>query len=45
MHANSCKVALVNPIPLFDAAGHPMDVHDGDVVQWEVDGAFYYYAM
>ena len=39
------STALVNPVPLFDTKGDYMNIHDGDVVQWEQDGPFYYYGM
>ena len=39
------STALSNPMPLYNASGHPMNVHDGDVRQWAPGGPFYYYGM
>jgi hypothetical protein len=43
--AQSATVQLSNPMPLFNATSQPLLVHDGDVVQWEKGGPFYYYGM
>lgn len=43
--ARASVIELWNPQQLFDLNGFPMNVHDGDIRQWEDGGPFYYYGM
>jgi len=38
-------VLIDNTLPRYDAAGMIMDVHDGQISQWQTGGPYFYYGM
>ena len=38
-------VTISNVKPLVDVNGRPMDIHDGNIIQFEKDGLYFFYGM
>lgn len=43
--AAAVKVTISNTQPRRNVLGEEMDAHDGNIVQWEAGGLYYYYGM
>jgi hypothetical protein len=44
-YASAVVVTISNVLTRVDVHGQPMDIHDGNIVQFEKDGLYYYYGM
>jgi hypothetical protein len=42
---STVQVTISNVLPRVDVNGHPMDIHDGNIVQFDKGGLYYYYGM
>ena len=42
---SSVSVTISNVVPRVDIHGQPMDIHDGNIVQFDEGGLHYYYGM
>lgn len=42
---SALRITIDNLSPRTDANGQIIDAHDGNIVQWQPDGDYYYYAM
>ncbi|CAF1474852.1 unnamed protein product [Adineta ricciae] len=39
------SVVISNVLPRVDINGKPMDIHDGNIIQYDKDGLYYYYGI
>ena len=44
-NVSATLVTISNVLPRVDVNGKPMDIHDGNVIQYEKGGLFYYYGV
>ena len=44
-NVSATLVTISNVLPRVDVIGKPMDIHDGNVIQYEKGGLFYYYGV
>jgi beta-xylosidase len=44
-YISAVSVTFSNVLPRLDVNGHPMDIHDGNVMQYNSSGLYYYYGI